>query len=361
LFIAGGESPSIEVLKKWATLSSHPSRFVNAYGPTEATITSTVCGIEMREGQSCDQARVTLGQPIANTRIYILDHRREAAPVAVKGELYIGGAGVARGYIGQAEMSAEKFIPDPFGGVGGARLYRTGDMGRYLADGMIEFLGRVDGQVKMRGYRIELGEIEARLDEHQGVRQSAVVVGKDERGGQRLLGYVVSAEGVTAVELKRHLRERLPEYMIPEAILMLEVMPLAVNGKIDRKRLSAMDGAGRQSGQEYIAPRTPVEEILVGIFEEVLKLDRVGIHDNFFEIGGHSLLVTQVVSRVKSTFEVEIEARNIFEVATVAELAEMLIARDPKPGQTEKIALALQKLRRMTDEDVRAELATMEQ
>jgi acyl carrier protein len=215
--------------------------------------------------------------------------------------------------------------------------------------------------VKVRGYRIELGEIQAALDEHRSVKQSAVVASEDESGGKRLLGYVVGEDGASAAELKRHLRERLPEYMIPEAILLLKEMPITANGKIDRKRLPSAQDAGRQLEQEYVAARTPVEEIIVGIFEEALKVDQVGIHDNFFELGGHSLLATRVVSRLSDTFEVEIGVRIIFEATTVAKLAEALIAQEPKPGQTEKIALILKKLSGLTDAEASAELAARRQ
>jgi amino acid adenylation domain-containing protein len=328
----------------------------NEYGPTEGTVWSTVYDCS----EHPPMTQIPIGRPIPGMQSYILDSRLEPTPVGVSGEIYIGGDGVARGYVRRQELTAERFVPNRYGKRVGERLYRTGDVGRYLSDGNIEYLGRADDQVKVRGYRIELGEIQAALEEHGSVKQSVVVAREDERGRKRLLGYVVGEEGTTAAELKIHLRERLPEYMVPEAILMLEEMPLTMNGKIDRRRLPIVEGMGWRVEQEYVAPRTPVEETLVGIFEEVLKLDRVGIHDNFFEIGGHSLLVTQVISRVRSTFEVAIDVNSIFEAETVAKLAEMLIAREPKPGQMEKIAMILTKLSNMTDEDVEAELAALE-
>ena len=292
----------------------------NLYGPTEAAIDVTywICGGEGGVGWA------PIGKPIANTEMYVLDGGLEATPVGVKGEIYIGGAGLARGYLRRAEMTAERFVPARYGERGGARMYRTGDVGRYLADGNIEFIGRADNQVKIRGYRIELGEIEAALNEHGSVKQSVVAASNDERGGKRLLGYVVGEEGATAAELKRHLRERLPEYMVPEAILKLDEMPVTASGKIDRKRLPAPPDAGRDVESEYVAARTPVEEIVVGIYEEVLKLDRVGIHDSFFEMGGHSLLATQIVSRVKNAFGVAIEVRSIFEGPTAEALGRVI-------------------------------------
>src|SRR5262249_47958323 len=261
-------------------------------------------------------------RPIANTEIYILDRELKPAPVGVRGELYIAGGGVTRGYWGRPELTAARFVPNPLGPEEGDRLYRTGDICRYLPDGKVDFLGRADNQIKLRGYRIELGEIEAVLDQHRLVKQSVVVASEDERGEKRLIGYVVGEEGLRSGELKRYVRERLPEYMVPEAILALEEIPITSNGKVDRKKLPALEGSGSQSKQQYGArtpsgARTPVEEILVGIFEEVLRLDRVGRDDDFFEIGGHSLLATQVISRVRNAFGVEIGVGSIFEDATV--------------------------------------------
>jgi amino acid adenylation domain-containing protein len=204
LFITGGESPSVEKLKQWAVLTDNQSRFFNAYGPTEATITSTVYGMQMGSNHIYLPTRIPIGQPIANTQVYILDPNQEVEPIGVKGELYIGGAGVTRGYLGRPEINAEKFVPHPFSEEAGARLYRTGDMARYLMDGNIEFAGRIDEQVKIRGYRIELGEIQAVLNAHRSVRQSVVMASEGARGDKRLLGYVVGEEGATSSELKRH-------------------------------------------------------------------------------------------------------------------------------------------------------------
>jgi acyl carrier protein len=211
-------------------------------------------------------------------------------------------------------------------------LYRTGDVAKYLPDGNIEYLGRTDDQVKIRGYRIEPGEVQAVLNEHRSVRQSVVVVSEDERGGRRLLGYVVREGEVTAGELRRHARSRLPEYMTPDAIVVLEEMPLTANGKIDRKKLPPAKDAGRQLEQKYVGARTPVEEMLAGIFGEALEVDQVGIHDNFFEIGGHSLLATQVISRVRNVFGVDVELRNIFEEPTVERLGRR-VAEAVKSGE----------------------------
>ena len=281
----------------------------NLYGPTEAAIDVTYW---ISEGEG-EKGVVPIGRPISNIQMYVLDGEMEPTPVGVRGEIYISGIGLARGYIRRPELTGEKFIPHRFSREAGERMYRTGDLGRYLSDGNIEFIGRADEQVKIRGYRIELGEIEAVLNEYPLVRRSVVVAREDEAGGKRLIGYVVGEVSATAAELNRHVRERLPEYMVPRAILILEEMPVTASGKIDRKRLPSVKDVGAGEEREYVAARTPAEEILAGIFEEVLKLDRIGIRDNFFELGGHSLLATQVVSRVRKVFGVEIGVRSVFE------------------------------------------------
>jgi len=314
--VVAGEACTTEVIERHSNLLTGAGLF-NEYGPAEGAVWSSV-------SDDCSKlfnAPVTIGRPISNTQMYILDQNLEPAPIGVGGEIYISGAGLARGYLGRPELTAEKFMPNQLGKKGGERLYRTGDIGRFLPDGTGEFIGRVGEQVKIRGYRVELREIESLLNEHGGVKQSVVVVREDVKGDTRLMAYVVGEEGTTGPSLKRHLRERVPEYMVPEAILVLEEIPLTANGKIDRKRLPLVSNSVRQLEEEYVAPQTPIEEIVVGIFEEALCLDWVGIHDNFFEIGGHSLLATRVISRVRSTFDVEIGVRSIFEEATAEGLA----------------------------------------
>jgi len=315
--VIGGEELRAVGLNYWQERAPG-TRLINEYGPTE-----TVVGCCVYEVNGVESGRevVPIGKPIANAQIYVLDRGLEPAPIGARGEIYVSGAGVARGYVSRAELTGEKFVPNRFGRNGGERVYRTGDLGRYLPDGKIEFIGRGDHQVKVRGYRIELGEIEAVLNEHRSVKQSVAVVREDERGGKRLLGYVVGEEGATTAGLKSYVRGRLPEYMVPEAIMILEEMPLTANGKIDRKKLPEVKDGGGQSEQEYAGARTPVEEIVIGIFEEVLKAEGVGRKDNFFEIGGHSLSATQVVSRVRNVFGVEIGVVRIFEDATVEGLA----------------------------------------
>jgi hypothetical protein len=264
--------------------------------------------------RSQEPARIPIGKPIANTRIYILDGQGEPVPVGVRGEIYIGGAGVARGYLKRAELTRERFLPDRFAGDG--RMYKTGDLGRWLADGNIEFLGRNDDQVKVRGFRIELGEIEARLTEHEGVGEAVVVAREDTPGEKRLVAYYTASEqgeqsSVGAQELRGYLAGKLPEYMVPAAYVRLERMPLTANGKLDRKALPAPDGDAYVLRQ-YEAPQGGVEELLGGMWEELLKVERVGRQDNFFELGGHSLLAVRVIARVREALKVEVAIRELF-------------------------------------------------
>jgi amino acid adenylation domain-containing protein len=284
----------------------------NLYGPTEAAVDVSywACAREDAAGV------VPIGRPVWNTRLYVLDAALEPAPVGVPGELYIGGVQVARGYQGRAAMTAERFIPDPFSTEGGARLYRTGDRARWRADGAIEYLGRLDFQVKVRGFRIELGEIEAALRQAPGVRDCTVVVREDEAGDRRLVAYVVGEAEAEA--LRDRLRQSLPEYMVPAAFVPLEALPLTANGKLDRKALPAPEYAA--DADRYVAPRTPVEEVMAGVWAEVLKLDRVGVHDNFFTLGGHSLLAVTLVERMRRR-GVRADVRALFITPTVAELA----------------------------------------
>src|SRR5262249_18686639 len=267
--VIGGEELRAGGLKYWQE-RARGTRLINEYGPTEAV--GGCCVYEIKEGE-CGREAAPIGRPIWNAKMYILDHELAPAPIGGRGEIYISGAGVGRGYLGKPELTAEKFIPNPFGGGKGEILYRTGDVGRYLSNGDIEFVGRADEQVKVRGYRIELGEIEAVLNEHPQVRQSVVLVKECERGGKLLVGYVVGDKGGAAPSLKRHVRKRLPEYMVPSSIVALEEMPITANGKIDKKRLSALTDARRQMEESFVAPRDVLEFQLAQIWERVL-----GIH-----------------------------------------------------------------------------------
>ena len=299
------------------------ARLYNVYGPTEAIIDATYWLCESRSSQSA----IPIGRPIPNARIYILDRRLRPLPIGVAGDLYIGGVGLARGYVGRPDLTAEKFVPDLFDSTSGSRLYRTGDLARYLPDGNIEYLGRSDHQVKVRGFRIELGEIEGVLRQHPAVLETVVQAQGDRAGEQRLVAYVIAADKTSrpgAAELRGFLADKLPEYMVPALFVALDKLPLTANGKVDRLALRIPDGLHAELEETFVAGRTPNEELLAEIWGAVLGVERVGIHDNFFQLGGHSLLATQVVSRIRDAFKVEMPLRRLFESPTVAGLAESI-------------------------------------
>ena len=307
--LLGGEALPAELAAQVRAVL--PDGLVNLYGPTETTVWSATHAVDA-------EGPVPIGRPIANTRVYVLNAGLRPQPAGVPGELFIGGAGVARGYPGRPGLTAERFVPDPFGAAAGARLYRTGDRARWRADGALEYLGRLDEQLKVRGHRIEPGEIEAVLRRHPAVRDCVVVAREDAPGDTRLAAYLVG--GADAGELRELLRGALPEYMVPGAFVALDALPLTPNGKLDRRALPAPEHGLAQDS--FMAPRTPVEATLAGIWAEVLRLERVGVRDNFFELGGHSLLATRMVSRVRATFGIELPLRAVFEAPTVGELAE---------------------------------------
>ena len=289
------------------------------YGPTETTIWSTVHQVSSTEGP------VLVGRPIANTRIYILDRYMQPTPIGVPGELCIGGTGVARGYLNRSELTEEKFIADPFSQEPGARIYRTGDRARYLADGNIELLGRIDHQVKVRGFRIELGEIEAVLREHPALRDAVVLAREDVPGDKRLVGYVVAADTPpTTGELRSFLQQKLPDYMVPGVFVFLEALPLTPNGKVDRRALPVPDMARPELESVFVAPESGVEKTLAEIWRAVLGLERVGIHDNFFDLGGHSLLLAKVHSQFQAAFGREVAMIDLFRYPTISALAKYL-------------------------------------
>ncbi len=315
--LCGGEALGRELADE--LLRADVAGVWNLYGPTETTIWSSVGQVErVADG---GERRVSIGRPIDNTQIYVLDEALQPVPVGVNGELYIAGEGLARGYLGRPGLTAEKFVPDPYGRARGGRMYRTGDLARYLEDGRLEVTGRTDYQVKVRGYRIELGEVEAALSSQEGVRQSVVVVREDAPGDKRLVAYVVADGEQSVGELRHGLKGRLPDYMIPAAFVRLDALPLTPNGKVDRKQLPAQAGLATDTRAPFIAPSTSTEEVLAGIFSEVLGVAQVGTGDDFFDLGGHSLLATKVVSRIRKVFRVEILLRALFEFPTVAALS----------------------------------------
>ena len=322
--VLGGEASESEWVEGMRDLGKG-CEIWNHYGPTECTVGVTAYQVLSAGEGGVQGRRIPMGRGVANTQVYVLDRGMKLVPVGVAGELYIGGQGVGRGYLKRPELTGEKFVPNPFTEHEGERLYRTGDRVRWTADGNLEYLGRVDEQVKIRGYRIEPGEVAAMLREHRGVREAAVVVQEELTGEKRLVGYVAKKAGEEELkvgELLSHLQERLPAYMVPARLVMLEQIPLLANGKIDRRALPAAEL--ESEAERYVAPRNDVEEILCGIWEQVLGVTRVGVEDNFFDLGGHSLLATQVIARVVSVFGVEIPLPVLFEAPTVARFAEQL-------------------------------------
>ncbi|HKV08239.1 MAG TPA: amino acid adenylation domain-containing protein, partial [Thermoanaerobaculia bacterium] len=293
------------------------ARLYNLYGPSEDTTYSTFALIERSP-----ESPPTIGRPLDGTQGHILDRHLQPLPVGVPGELCLGGASLARGYLGRPELTAERFVPDPWSGVPGARLYRTGDLVRRRTDGALDFLGRIDHQVKVRGFRIELGEIESGLLARPGVEAAAVLVREDEPGDRRIVAYVVLREGEeeTADSLRRALADRVPEYMVPSAFVFLSALPLTPNGKLDRKRLPAPESSRPDLDQEFIAPRTALEIEVANIWADVLGVDQVGLHDSFWSLGGHSLLATKVLSRLGDALGVDMPLQTLFEAPTVERL-----------------------------------------
>ncbi len=318
--LVGGEALPDDLAQQ--LLRTTRAELLDMYGPTETTVWSTTHSVS-RSGD------VALGTPIANTRVYVLDTSLRPVPIGVPGELFIGGEGVVRGYLRRPELTAERFIADPFSSTPGARLYRTGDLVRWREDGTLEYLGRMDLQVKLRGHRIELGEIEAALHPLPGVRDAVVVAREDSPGDKRLVAYVVAwpDHPLDGSELGRHLARQLPQYMVPSAFVLLEALPLTPNGKVDRKALLATAPprpTRSATGPADEPPRNPTEKVLADLFAQVLNLPRVGIHDDFFDLGGHSMLATQLASRSRAVLGVDMPVRHIFDYPTVASLAEVI-------------------------------------
>jgi len=399
--VLGGEAVSwnlVEQIQQYAPTC----RIINHYGPTETTVGVLTYPLETRqqETRQHDSATVPLGRPLANMQVYVLDRQLQPVPIGVPGELYIAGAGVARGYLNRPDLTQERFIPNPFWqsresesreqGAGSreqgsnskvksqsskflspsappapsalfpdSRLYKTGDLVRYLPDGNLEFLGRLDDQVKVRGFRIELGEVEAALRQHPQVREAIVIVREDKLDDRRLAAYVVPSQSTAiANDLRLFLKDKLPEYMMPSAFVLLKQLPLTPNGKVDRQALPAPDTSRPDLADTFVAPRTPVEKSLVEIWAEVLRLERIGINDNFFDLGGHSLLVTQVVSRVRDAFDIELPLRDFFAAPTVADLAVKIAQKLAEETDSELLAQTLAELEQLSEAEIQTLLAS---
>ena len=331
----GGEACPAWLAERWA----RGRRMLNVYGPTEATV-------RVAAGECAADGRPpALGRPLPNARLYVLDAHGEPQPVGVPGELCIGGVGVARGYLGRPGMTAERFVPDPFCGEPGGRLYRSGDRARWNARGELEFLGRLDQQVKVRGLRVEPGEVEAALRAHPAVGDALVVAWED-----RLAAYLVPADGApAAAELRAFLRTRLPEAMVPAVFVPMDAFPLTATGKLDRRALPAPEAGPAEGG--YTAPGTEVEQVLCGLWAELLGVERVGIHDDFFELGGHSLLATRVVARLRGLFRIEVPLRVLFETPTVAGVAEFFAAEPGRDARARQVGRTLIRLSQLSDDE----------
>jgi acyl-CoA synthetase (AMP-forming)/AMP-acid ligase II/acyl carrier protein len=347
LMNVGSDVVTVSDARLWAA-TGLPGRFLVNYGPTEATVTCVLHPLpDGPEPDARDEAALPIGRPVAGTRAYVLDGRGDPVPVGVPGELHLGGVRLARGYHRRAALTAEKFVPDPFGTEPGGRLYRTGDLVRYRADGAIEFLGRIDTQVKLRGLRIELGEIEAVLAGHPAIRAAAVVARDLRPGDRRLVAYLVPADGAAPdpAALRGYVAERLPDYMCPALWMTLPELPLTPSKKVDRAALPTPSADRPEQLRPYTAPSNPTEEIIAGVWAEVLGLDRIGVEDDVFVLGAHSLLATRVLARVDTAFGINLPLRTLFEASTVTALAAAVHAA------------VEDEISRMTDDEVAALLA----
>ena len=349
----GGDAADVAAVRQ-VLEKGRPLRLLNAYGPTECT---TFASWQLVREIPRAAATMPIGRAISNTRLYILDRQLRPVPIGVTGELHIGGDGLARGYLDQPGLTAERFVPDPFGSEPGGRLYKTGDLARWLANAQVEFIGRNDFQVKVRGFRIELGEIETALREHDGVCDAVVTAYAGTQGDTELAAYVVAADGPavptpTRSELQAFLKTKLPEYMVPHLYLFLDKLPLTAHGKVDRLAPPRPAGVERELETPLVAPRNAVEEVLCEIFAEVLRVARIGVNDNFFELGGHSLLATQLVSRVRKCFQPDLPLRQIFEAPTVAALAALLVAGEPSAGEFERRAARWRTIESLSTDDL---------
>src|SRR5262249_38327987 len=323
VLLVGGEALPVHVARQLLDLL-RDGIVINRYGPTETTIWSATHRLDGVDGT------VPIGRPIANTQMYVLDSALTPTPLGVPGELYIGGDGVAHGYLKRPGLTSERFLADPFRNAPGALLYRTGDVARFRTDGALEFLGRVDHQVKIRGHRIELGEIEVTLGTHPAVRSAVVIAREDRPGDQRLVAYVVPRPSVRTVEaeLREHLKKHLPEFMLPSHFVVLPELPLTPNKKVDRKALPPPDQVQTESGSDHAPPQGAVEARIARTWQDLLGVRHVGRNDNFFDLGGHSLLAVQLHRRLRDQFHCEVAIEDVFRFPSVRLLAERIGGRD---------------------------------
>jgi len=320
--LCGGEAMPRELANQ---LLDKSTSLWNVYGPTETTVWSTAHKVEASRLLARSQdAPESIGRPIANTQIYLLDAHLQPVPIGIPGELHIGGDGLARGYLNRPELTQQRFIPDPFSNFPGARLYKTGDLARYLANGNIDYIGRIDNQVKIRGYRIEVGEIEAVLREHPSVREAVVIARENDLGDKRLVAYLVSEQVISTSELRRLVKDKLPDYMMPSAFVRLEALPLTPNGKIDRRALPAPDTIKQEPEETFVAPQDDLELQLTQIWQKVLGISNIGIKDNFFELGGHSLLAVQLFAEIEQIFAKNLPLATLLQAPTIEGLASIL-------------------------------------
>ncbi|RKZ93719.1 MAG: non-ribosomal peptide synthetase [Candidatus Parabeggiatoa sp. nov. 1] len=347
-----GEAVSTSLVNQWQ--HTYPNiKLVNAYGPTEAS--DDICQAVFDKLLPKEQLNVPIGKPLANLNLYVLDRQQQLLPIGVYGEICVSGVGVGAGYWHNEEKTKANFVNNPYANdIYSNVIYRTGDLGRWLPDGSLECVGRLDHQVKIRGFRIELGEIEVILAGHPQVREAVVIDREDSSHLKQLVAYIVThpvTTPVAASDLRRFIQEKLPEYMVPSYFVVLEKIPLTVNGKIDRRALPAP--SGNELKTVYVAPRTPIEELLTNIWSDILEQQQIGIHDDFFERGGHSLLGTQVISRIRDIFSVEISLRQLYESPTVVSLAKSIVKQETQPGRIEKIARLRQRLDKMSANEIK--------
>jgi amino acid adenylation domain-containing protein len=355
LIIFGGEALEVGRLRPWFERhGDERPQLVNMYGITETTVHVTYRRLSLAD---LSQERGSpIGRPLPDLQLYLLDQQLQPVPLGVPGELHVGGQGLSRGYLNRPELTAERFIPNPFSQAPGARLYKTGDLARYLSNGELVYLGRSDHQVKIRGYRIELGEIEVVLSQHPGVRDVVVAARQEGSGELHLVAYVVLEQETAPAtnELRSFLKEKLPEYMVPASFVVLETLPLTPSGKLDRAALPAPEPARPNLESPFVAPRTPVDEELAEIWRGLLGIERIGIRDNFFELGGHSLLLTQLGSRIQQAFQVQVPLRILFDAPTITDLSAAIAAAQVAQEDACEVAHMLEELKQLSPDEVRA-------